>query len=165
MNSRFSTRHDAVWNEIATALIALDAEWHEEDHPRRNDGKFGSGSGETERTEPRVVATRKMQEALLRNEWKRSGSDLDFEDIWQTDAGERLWLREVETWNEEHGTSIDPDNTPFSDASTREFLEYFDKKYLAGKKAPFPGVAKANEYFEDRDFAQAVYFKGEEPED
>jgi uncharacterized protein len=138
---------------VATLINApmkpgMDAEFQESDHPRAPDGKFGSGSGQSSSPEadnkPRIVSSKKMQKAVLKNEWARNGRDLDFEDVWQTDEGNKLWEREADAWNAEHDADLDYDEI-YDDEG---FRDAFAKKHLDGKKAPFPGVDEANDYFE-----------------
>lgn len=141
-------------------------EWNEDDHPRAPDGKFGSGSGSAEKNVPRVVSSRKMQQAVLRNTWARHGRDLDYDDVWETKAGDALWTREVQAWNEAHGTTLDPDRLDLYNGEGGKFAAEFDQKYLAGKKAPFPGARAANEYFEnDGQRSLTAYLPGQDPEE
>lgn len=114
---------------------------------------------EEESRAPRIASTPKMRELILREEWRRNGPELDHDDI-----PFATWRKEVGKWNEEHGTNIDPENYSFN---VPEFDRYFDDTFLKGKKPPFPGVKKANEYFEEyassNDDApnRAVYLQGE----
>lgn len=112
--------------------------------------------------DPRVVASRAEQEDVLRKEWERHGPALDHEDLPHS-----IWTKEAKAWNKAHGTAIDPDNYRFG--TVPAFEQMFDAKHLAGKKPPFPGVKKANEYFEEHAFTtddaplRGAYLKGHEP--
>ena len=118
-------------------------------------------AGDPSRT-PRVVATKEEQERILREEWRLHGPELDHEDLPHS-----IWTREAKAWNKKHGTTIDPDDYRFG--TVPEFEQMFDAKHLAGKKPPFPGVKKANEYFEEHAFVtddaplRGAYLKGREP--
>ncbi len=120
-----------------------------DDLGRFSSGEGGSGGNQSEKApEPRIVSSSKMQTAVLRNTWAAHGADLDYDDVWGTDEGEEQWVEEVESWNDEHGTSMDPDKMDMDLAGPNaEFLAHFEGKYLEGNKAPFPGANAANEYF------------------
>ena len=112
--------------------------------------------------DPRIVSSKEMQEKVLQEEWRRNGPDLDYDDL-----PPGVWEREVKAWNKEHGTSIDPDYYELNPKA--DFDRHIEAKYLAGKKPPFPGVKKANEYFEGRSYVSddeplyGAYLKGEGP--
>jgi phage-related protein (TIGR01555 family) len=91
---------------------------------------------------PRVVGSKQEQEATLRKNWEEYGPERDYDfDNFKT------WDKEAEIWNKEHPGNPIPENYVFG--SNREFEEFFDKKHLEGKKKPYPGAKKANEYFSD----------------
>ena len=94
---------------------------------------------------PRVVSSKAIQQAVLKNEWLRHGRDLDFEDVWETATGQRAWKKAADAWNERHGTNFDYDEI----YNQEGFRDSFDNAYLKGKKAPFPGVQAANDFFEN----------------
>jgi hypothetical protein len=135
-------------NEILSGLVEKQG-WDESKHPRDHRGRFGSGSGETEAkpapAEPRIVLSRAMQEAQLKREWQQHGAEKDFDEVWNTDAGDRAWKILVNSHNAKHGTNYDPDNIPHNSA-TAPIFDAFEAQFLTGYKAKFPGVQAANDY-------------------
>jgi hypothetical protein len=104
----------------------------------------------------KIVNTRAEQDAALREAWAVHGRTLDIDDL-----PDRTWRKAVTAWNKEHGASIDPDNYRFG--SEPEFERAFEAEHLEGKTAPYPGAAKANEYFADSDkLEHTVYRPGEQ---
>lgn len=82
------------------------------------------------------------QNEMLRAHWAEHGAALDHEHL-----PESVWRGEVKAWNREHGTKMDPDYHQFG--TQPAFEKHFEETHLAGKRAPYPGPAAANEYFED----------------
>ncbi|KIZ47397.1 MULTISPECIES: hypothetical protein [Rhodopseudomonas] len=136
---------------------------------RRGETGTAKGVGVFQQSDwtPRIVSSKEMQLAVLRNEWQRHGPDLDYEDVLAGRSGDKLWRDEVNAWNEAHGTSIDPDpNATYKFGSYPDFEKHFEAKHLDGKKAPFPGVKKANDYFEfNGNIEHTAYLRGQEPTD
>ncbi len=115
---------------------------------------------------PQSIATsRKAQAGELQNRWNKSGPDLDVADFTATPKGDALWAKEVRAYNKANGTTLDPDNMSLSSGPGQAFERYFNDKYLAGKKAKFPGVNQANELFADDYGNNQVHLKGKIPEE
>jgi hypothetical protein len=166
------------WNGRNKGTIkgrSLDAEWKEGDHPRAPSGtpeggefagtkgiaflKSESAAAFSRRREPeqrgKIASSREDQQNQLRDAWATHGADLDYEHIWDEDfeSGKDRWKDEIVAWNEAHPNArIDPDpDAIYEFGSHPEFEKHFDAKYLKGKKAPFPGVNRANEYFAEQE--------------
>ena len=108
---------------------------------------------------PRIVSTKDMQEAVLRNEWTQHGPDLDYNDV-----PNATWVKEVRAWNKtrDFTKQINPEDYKFG--SQPEFEKAFEEKYLTGNKRKFPGAKKANEWFEEQgEPERGAYLAGEEP--
>ena len=110
---------------------------------------------------PRIASSPKMQEALLRNNWLRHGRDMDYEDIPRWDS---VWAKEARDWNKTAGHHDQvPPTGDYKFGSVPAFEKQFEQKYLEGKKAPFPGVKQANEYFSDGgEIQHSVYLHPDE---
>jgi hypothetical protein len=108
---------------------------------------------------PRIVSSKPMQESVLRNEWKQHGPDLDYEDL-----PESVWNKEVKAWNADH--PAEQIGETYREGSRPEFEKSFTEKHLSGKKRPFPGVRKANTWFEEQGEPEhGAYLSGEELKD
>lgn len=158
-NCRCSLTYHIAANAIAKGYNPDEAR---DEHGRWTDGGI---SVNEEKNKPRIVSSKQMQEAVLRNTWAQHGRDLDYDDVLSTSKGDALWNTEVERWNATHGTSMNPDHMDMGlTGPNGDFLRHFERKYLEGKKAPFPGVKAANEFFEDNDeWQHTAYLPGNVP--
>lgn len=103
---------------------------------------------------PRVIADKAQREAILRENWEKHGRERDFDfDNYRT------WDREVVAWNKTHPDNLMPEGD-YTFGSNPEFERAFEEKHLSGKKQPYPGATKANEYFEsDPDSMKHTVYK------
>lgn len=113
-------------------------------------------------TIPRVVSSKEMQKAVLKNEWSKTGADLDYNAMEYDDALNNAFNRHTALWNKQNGTNIDPNN--YNLGSNRDFERAFEAAHLDGKKSPFPGVRAANDFYESNDeLHRGAYLPGQEP--
>lgn len=142
---------------------ARDAEWEEGEDEWTDEAREAAlearrRGAKKKANKPRIASSRVEQESMLREQWAKSGREMDYEDVWNDKKTERAWNDEIAEWNKRNLLDqINPDpDVDYHFGSHPEFERYFDDKYLKGKMAPFPGVKRSNEYFEE-DGSPGVY--------
>lgn len=145
-------------------FMAMDADWKEEDHPRRKDGKFGSGGGSGEKKKKQTLSSFEELAKLLNIEQEAKISEEDYQKpvgkVKKKDGQITLDEKERERYNK----SIVGMKTSEGQVITGIWDHVFDR---AAQRDVSPGEIKeclindGNVYPGNKDDPRTVYQKGD----
>jgi HK97 family phage portal protein len=97
-----------------------------------------------------AATAKAAQDQMLRQAWDQHGAVKDWEDMSRQD--EQILQQEADAWNQQHGTSIDPNHLSSKVPEEQAFKQYFEENFLAPYRAPYPGAHTAAEYLQENGF-------------